>query len=165
MQVAFMKQVVEGLNFAFDGTHVAFVNYANESNVRFYLNSEYTEKRDILNAIGITEIGHETRIAAGLRTIRDKVYTTQNGDRDGTPNVCILLSDGRATKEADRTIEEARLTRGRGITIISVGIGDWTDIYTLGQIASSPESRNRYWIKTRSEVESEANKVLDRLCN
>lgn len=163
MQVAFMKAIVEGLNFKYHRTQVAFVNYAEDTKTRFYLDT-YKEQRDVLNAIGITEIGRETNIAAGLREVRTNVYRSDRGDRDGVQNVVLLLSDGRATRDIELVDDEARLVRNSDITIYSIGIGDWADIYTMDIIATDPDSLHRVWIQSRGEVEDTANEVLDRLC-
>ena len=73
--------------------------------------NKFSSKRDLLNAVSITDIGYETNIAAGIRLVGDEIFVNANGDRDGVDNVLIVITDGKATLE-DGAIELA--ARGLG---------------------------------------------------
>jgi len=75
----------------------------------------------MLNAVDNVDInGGQTNIAAALRTARNVMFTSGNGARGGTgknrvPMILVLLTDGAANREADRTLDEARATKAAGI--------------------------------------------------
>ena len=56
-----------------------------------------------------------TNIADALRVMRTQMFTDQNGDRMEAPNMCILVTDGTPTVNAERTLPEAIETRVAGM--------------------------------------------------
>ena len=61
-----------------------------------------------------------TNIADALRIMRTEMFTETNGDRRDVPDYGILLSDGEATVNMDRTLPEARQAREAGIHLMVV---------------------------------------------
>lgn len=50
--------------------------------------------------------GGETNIADVLRKMRTQLFVAERGDRDDVPNIAILVTDGRANREAGDTFEQ-----------------------------------------------------------
>lgn len=163
IQLSFMRQVVKGLDFKYDRTHISFVTFSSSARTRFFLDS-YNSDRDILNAITIDEVGHQTNIAAGIREMRTNVFQSRRGDRDGVDNICILLSDGKATMDASQTEVEAGRARAAGIAMYAVSVGESVNMDMMGKIANKPESLYTFSLRTRSDVDRVAPNVLDNLC-
>ena len=163
IELTFMKQVVRGFDFKYGRTRIAFVVYSQTAEVRFYLDT-YTSHRDVLNALTIDVVGFDTNIAAGLKMVREDVFRRDRGDRDGVDNICIILSDGKATKDASQTENEARRARNDGVQVYSVSVGESVNMDMMAKIANKPESLHTFWMKTRSDVDAVTNEVLDALC-
>ena len=163
MMVAFMKVLVQGLSFRYDRTRVGFITFAREADTRFHLD-DYTSQRDVLNAISLSEVGYGTNIAVALRHAKDNVFRASKGDRALIDNICILLSDGRATLDSEVTERAATEAKNDDISLYTVVVGNSIGVDTMNKIASSPQTSYAYSIKERSQVDSVAGQMLDRLC-
>ena len=64
------------------------------------------------------------------------MFSTGSGGRDDAPDILIMVTDGTATREADRTESEVNTTKSAGIIIYTVGIGNDVDQDELTKIAS-----------------------------
>lgn len=96
------------------------VTFSNMAQVAFPLSSDRTSV--LLGIQRTTYIGSTTNIAAGLRIGRG-LYTRSNSQTRPTQNVFVLLTDGKATVDANLVDEEARKTRDVS-TVYAVGIGN-----------------------------------------
>ena len=162
---SFMKELVYGLDFSFGHTRVAFITFANVATTRFYLNDYISNsaQQDVLNALVIDTIGHETDITTGIKEAREHVLIPEQGDRDGVDNIMVLISDGKNTIGSDEeTISEALEVKDGGTRVYTVAIGENSRVGLLETLAS--DSSSRYWLKDRSEVEDKASEMLDTLC-
>ena len=63
-----------------------------------------------------------TNTADAIELMRTELYTADNGDRYGVPNVAIIVTDGVSNINSRLTIPEARQARAEGIHIYTVGI-------------------------------------------
>ena len=88
-----------------------------------------------------------TNTQAALRSMRRDVFDPnglgRRGDRQFVPNVAIVITDGKSNILPTNTIPEAILAMDKGITILSVGIGDISDeaLTELKVSTLSPVSR------------------------
>ena len=48
------------------------------------------------------------------------MFTPENGDRDGVPNVLIVISDGYSNVDRDTTIPTADAARAAGTTVCRI---------------------------------------------
>ena len=136
--LGFAKSVAGAFDIARHRTQVAVMKFSDVVNVIFYFNT-YNNRESLLNAIGNIHLeGGETNLAAALRTGRS-MFRTSIGARDGVPKILIMLTDGTANVEADRTQVEANETKADGIVIFTVGVGGGVDNDELRKIASKPE--------------------------
>ncbi len=165
IQLTFMQQVVQGLDFRFGRARCAFVTFAGGvygAHVQFYLD-QYTSRQDVLNAISLTEVEFQTDIALGLSLVRTEILRPARGDRNGVPNIVILLSDGKPTENADRISGEATRLK-RDADIYAVSIGPSVNRGQMLSIASQPTSRFEYYLETRTDVDTIASELLNDLC-
>ena len=47
------------------------------------------------------------------------------GDREGVPNVLIIVTDGESNIQNWRTLPEAQLIKDSGVHVYSIGVGRW----------------------------------------
>ncbi|KAK2165643.1 hypothetical protein LSH36_47g02029 [Paralvinella palmiformis] len=163
IQQTFTEKFIQGLDFKYGRTRVAFVTFASSSQVHFYLD-EYTTQRDVINAIDISEVGFETNIANGIQTVWDAVYRESRGDRNGVDNVMMLLSDGKATISPSLTEVQAARAKASGIEIYTIAIGDNVNKEMLRKVASTPETEHFFELPTRTDVDKVVSDVLDKIC-
>lgn len=162
----FTKTVVDELNFSFDKTHVALVTFATLPMVGFYLNKYVgsTAQADIKNAIVIDNVYDGTNIALALDKVANDVLTPGNGMRSSAQQICILLSDGKATLDTGRTVSAATtLQSSCKIFAISVQPDPQQDV--MDQIASQPTDDYTAAVPTRYNITDAVNKIVTNICN
>ena len=137
----FTQEVARSFTIGEDKVRIGVGYFGNNGKVGFHLN-QYDNEEDVLAAIAeIPWKNQNTNTASGLRVMHSEMFTEENGDRAGVMNIGILLSDGQATREVNRTIPEAILARESGITIFGIAIGDDVDPEELRNIASVPSEQ------------------------
>lgn len=161
--LTFCKDFLTNADIDSGNVKVGVLSYSTGVNVEFYLNSHST-KQDIFNAIDNIPYRYgSTNTADGLKTMRTDLYTSRNGDRDGVPNVVIILTDGVSNINSRRTIPEAVLARGDGIHIYAVGIG-LRDTRELDAIATPPATENSFNVQSFDELTALSEKVFQAFC-
>ncbi|KAK7501402.1 hypothetical protein BaRGS_00007206 [Batillaria attramentaria] len=137
---------------------VGVIIYSTEDYLQFNLN-EYKTKHEVLNALSdIAYHPGSTNMADALSTMRTVMFTPQNGDRPGVPNICIVVTDGASNINSGRSVPEAEQARAEGITIYAIGIG-LTDTEELDGIVSKPVDEKRFAVQDFGEL----GKLRDRL--
>ena len=132
----FVKRLIKEFNVDFNKTHVAAVIYSSSVYVKkvFGLDTYYSHEHifraidDILYPSGGTSTGK------ALRLVKNKIYT-QGQDRDDVPNVCIIITDGKADDDIEGPSQALLNT---GTTIFALGVGKIYDIAELNEMAGNP---------------------------
>ena len=130
-----------------------------------FLLNKYSRKETILNHIAFqndaTIIG--TNTASALSLMRSRLFTSSNGDRPGSQNVAIIMTDGQSNVNSQGTLQEAARATSDGTTVISIGIGDSVDYQEISGIAGG-DSRRVFYARNENELDDVATRVLDILC-
>jgi Mg-chelatase subunit ChlD len=163
IQQTFCEKMIQGLDFKFGRTRIAYVTFAAEAQVKFYLD-EYSSERDISNALTISEVGYDTNIGRGIETVRREIFVQQRGDRSGIDNVMILLSDGKPTIATGLIEVQTKEAKRNGIECYTVAVGENINKDVLRKIASTPETEHYFELPTRSDVDTVVRQVLDKVC-
>lgn len=82
--------------------------------------------------------GGGTRTDRALKFLHNKIFTKSYGDRKDSPNIAIILTDGRSNKPA-LTVVAAKLLKKKA-HVIAVGIGNTISKKELNIIASDKNS-------------------------
>lgn len=136
----FVRNVTQKFMIGTNMTNVALLTYSRETRIEWYLDQGYDRDTVLDNILKVRYQGGDTNIAKGLANATDKVFVTARGDRDGVPNVALIVSDGKGTLDTERTIPEAnRMKTEKGVYVIGVGIGSSVD----GELLSIISSYNR----------------------
>ena len=88
----------------------------------------------------IEHVRGATNIAAGLEVMREQLYSPRHGDRSTFDDVCILITDGRATDRETDTMDEARAAKDAGIFMVTIGITDKVNVDELMDMASESDT-------------------------
>lgn len=131
----FVKRIIGGFNIGEDKTHVGAVIYSSSQYVKkvFGLDSYFNlaSLERAIDKIPYPSGGTFTGKAISLATT--EIYTSSK-DRSDIPNVCIVITDGKAT---DSIEEASRTLRSKGTTIIAIGVGQNYDEAELIKMAGS----------------------------
>ena len=85
--------------------------------------------------------------------------------RSGSPNFGILLTDGAATLEKDKTIPEAIKARMDGVHLILVSPEGTSDNLEFKGIASDPDEANLHTVKHFSQLPDIQTNIIGAMCN
>ena len=131
----FVKKVVEGFNIGFEKTHVGAVIFSSSQYVRKVFGlSSYFDKQAIEDAIDkITYPSGGTYTGKAIRLATEQIYT-RSEDRGDIPNVCIVITDGKANDDIQGPADELR---SKGTTIFAIGVGKDFDRAELEKMAGS----------------------------
>ena len=148
----FCKDFLHAANIDSGSVRVGIVSYSTKVTVEFQLN-DYNKKADLFSAIDKIPWRYgSTNTADGLLTMHSEMFTAANGDRDGVPNIAIIVTDGVSNINSRRTITEAEDARAKGIHIYAIGIG-LTDTREVNGIASVPATENAFFVQSFDELE------------
>ena len=134
----FLIQVVDRLDIGEDKTRVGLVKFSNRGNVEFRLDEFYN--KDALN-VRINDMkfsGGNTNTSGGIITLLQQVFVEEAGDRKDVADTIIVLTDGKSTKDVDKTVPYATMAKDRNIRILVIGITEQIDEQELEDIASDP---------------------------
>lgn len=114
------------------------------------MSDRYTNAVDMEDAIQNMNFPNgRTNTSGGLRTLRQDIFVSANGDRPNVRNVVIVMTDGVPTVEADKTLEEARLLREQSnAEVVVIGVTDSVNTTILRQISSDPQEEDKNWFVT-----------------
>jgi uncharacterized protein with von Willebrand factor type A (vWA) domain len=142
-------------------TKIAIITYSTKVRVEFDLKT-YGTKEKLLNAINAIEYTFgDTNTADAIKMVRTRSFTPFYGDREGIPNVAVIVTDGVSNINHYKTIPEAKLARESGIEIYAIGVGvSKTD--ELDAIAG--QSGHRFDIENFEELEINLDSVYKSLC-
>lgn len=133
----FVERQVEKLSVGQNRDRVSVVQYSNDAEVHFYLNT-FTRKEDILDAVRALRHrgGRAINTGAALQYVRDNVFTNSSGSRrlQGVPQMLILLNGGRSSDSVDTP---ATALKQQGISVIGIGTRN-SDRRELQKIAHDP---------------------------
>jgi len=131
----FVKEVIKGFNVGFDATHVGAIIFSSSSYVKkvFGLGTYYG-KNDIFKAIDdIQYPSGGTYSGKALALAANQLYTRRQ-DREDKPNVCIVITDGKADDDIEGPANDLRR---KETTIFAIGVGTNYDQAELEKMAGN----------------------------
>ena len=131
---SFIKSIIDGFRIGFDETHVGAVIYSSSIYVKkvFGLGSYYN-KDDMFKAIDNMQYpSGGTSTGKALDLARTALYTPSQ-DREDKPNVCIVITDGKADDSIAGPAEALRAET----TIFAIGVGKNFDRTELVRMAGN----------------------------
>lgn len=157
---SFINEIVDNLGeLAVEGgsTRVAAVRFSSHAHVEFPL-SRYANDREGLRTaiINIPYDGHKTNTPEAFQVADKVIYQTYYGDRLMSPNVIIIITDGKPEVSRNRfaveeTIRASETLQRRGVKVFAVGVTNEAvnnpiSIATLEGMSSDPRMENvTYW--------------------
>ena len=108
--------------------------------------------------------GDKANTQAALRLCREQMFRGYNGDRDGVPNIAVLVSDGDSDVRVSDTQTMARALRDEGVEVYVVAVGGNPRIGELNGIASDPDDAHVFYMADLIQVNRAADKLTKELC-
>ena len=136
----FVNSLIAGFNVGYENTHVGAVISSSSVYVKkvFGLETYYSipELRRAIDRITYPSGG--TYTGKAIELVNNQIYTSGQ-DREDKPNVCIIITDGKAN---DDIVAPSDALRSKGTTIFAIGVGQDYDTSELEKMAGTP--RNVY---------------------
>ncbi|XP_052773190.1 sushi, von Willebrand factor type A, EGF and pentraxin domain-containing protein 1-like [Mya arenaria] len=133
---SFLNEMIEFFPIA--KTRVGLMFFSDKTNVVFNLGDHLNDSKAMEEAIShVSYLGGATNTYDALALARESMFNETNGMRQNTSHIVILVSDGQSNN-INKTVTEARRLRDKGVTIYTVGVGDYANMDELGAAASNP---------------------------
>ncbi len=126
--------------------------------------NQYNNTRQLLNALSLRYTGGTTNTAEAIRLARTVMFTPEHGDDPDSPNVLIILTDGKSNVRAE-TMQEALRARKDGIHIVAVGVGPSVEEEELRSIATDPDANNVFFVQDFVALTGIITPALVAICN
>ncbi|CAC5388786.1 Delta-like protein 1,Neurogenic locus notch homolog protein 2,Fibropellin-3,Delta-like protein 4,Sushi, nidogen and EGF-like domain-containing protein 1,Sushi, von Willebrand factor type A, EGF and pentraxin domain-containing protein 1,Delta-like protein C,Fibropellin-1,Delta-like protein B,Neurogenic locus notch homolog protein 1 [Mytilus coruscus] len=160
----FCKDLLKKADLGSGNIQVGIVLITSAVRIEFHMNT-FSTSQDIMEAIDdLPYIYGSTHTFDALNKMRSQMFTAANGDRDGVPNVAVILTDGVSNLNSGKTILEAEQARAEGIHIYAIGIG-LSDTRELDAMASRPASKNSFKVKSFDELAVLNDQVFRTFCS
>jgi len=158
--------VVNELDVRMERTRVGLIYWSNNAFVAFNMIDYGQVKQDVVEAIRrVPYLGNWTQTQDALRLVHDTAFQHHNGDRDGVPNVAVLVSDGNSNVLAHLTSVQASVCRMNGIRMVAVGLGDLVNVAELSMIATRPLDANMFLHPSFDELENITASLIQTTCD
>ncbi|XP_045165576.2 uncharacterized protein LOC123529337 [Mercenaria mercenaria] len=158
-----METFVESLigSSKFPDVRFGLLTYRHNASIEFNLN-KFFDKTSLLDAVDkLPYIRGSTNTGLALQVMRQKMFTTQAGDRPTAPNFALVITDGQSDNPAD-TKKQADLVKNQGIHVLALGIG-LKDAKELNEVASPPSEENAIALKNFDELKVVKNRIFNDL--
>ena len=161
----FINSIVTQLEIATDRTRVGVIKFSDNAQIQFNLN-KYRSKQDVIAHINhISFTGGRTHTASAIQQVRTQMFQENQGDRSSVPNFMVIFTDGNSNINPDRTIPEAIAARVAGVHTIVVSVGTMLNMLELRGIASIPQEKNMYSVRSYNSLPSIVNNVVRATCD
>ena len=158
--------IVNELDVAMDKTRIGLIYWSNNAFVSFNMNDYGQVKQDVVEAIRrVPYLGNWTRTEEALGLVYDTAFQPQNGDREGVPNVAMVVSDGHSNVFPELTPVQASVCRMNGIRMIAVGLGEVVNVAELSLIASRPLDANLFIYPSFEDLENLTASLVQSTCD
>ncbi|XP_067650126.1 matrilin-3-like [Haliotis asinina] len=136
----FQERLLSPLSINADTTNVAYMVFSTYARVVFGLSEYSNSKSGVLTALKdqVFERGSSTNIAGAINVAVNSVFTRANGDRRGAHNAVIMFTDGFATEENRRLIEDSIPRLHAKAEVYVVALSDVEANSTVYSMATTP---------------------------
>lgn len=160
----FVMKMVNELDLEGGQVRVGLQTFSDSEKVIFQLN-RYQRRAEATQAIMAVEYSRgTTNTGAAIRNLRDNMFSDGNGDRRNVFNIAVILTDG-ASNNKDETLKQAFEAKKKGIHVIVVAIGSWTDNEELIGMSTFPYEKNVVRVNNVAALDTIRGRLRDLLCN
>ena len=145
--LSFVRDVIGAFTIGERHTRVGVVTFSNDASLAFPLD-QYFNAQEVKDAIlSIEHLGGLTNTGKALHLTRTECFNRNNGEREGTPNIAVVITDGLPTViEYNTNLEASSLKRMA--TVLAVGITNLVEKEFLKEISSAPQIENENYFSS-----------------
>lgn len=142
--LSFVSDIIGHFKVGKFQTRVGLVVFSGNASLMLPLNVFY-DINELQQAISSTKhLGGPTNTAKALYVTRTQCFSKQSGERDGIPNIAIVLTDGLPNAiEYDISYEASALRQAA--TVLAVGVTTEADKLLLTEMSSPPQRENEQY--------------------
>ena len=144
-EIALVKGIGKTFNISSNETNIGIITYSSGASVRLRFGDISSQAALESSLDAITVSGSGRNIARALLLAQADLF---NQSTSGQINVLVVLTDGSSD---DAVAASAHALRTSGISVISVGIGQYVR-GQLNEMASAPHSDNVFTVTSYSEL-------------
>ncbi|KAJ7988915.1 hypothetical protein DPEC_G00314140 [Dallia pectoralis] len=157
---AFLEVLVNSFDVGHDKVRLSLVQYSRDPHTEFALNT-YNDIASVVKAVRhFPYRGGSTNTGKAMNFVRDKVFVTTRGSRQGVPRVMVLITDG---KSSDSFKDAATKLRNLDVEIFAVGVKDAVRS-ELEAIANAPSSTHVYTVEDFDAFERISKELTQSIC-
>lgn len=146
----FIADIINNADVDSGNVRIALSVFTHDVFNYFFLNT-YTTRAAMIDKLRTTQVIHGgTNTGGALENLYSEVFTPSKGDRVVSPNIAVVITDGKSYNST-KTESEAAIVKALGIHVIAVGIG-LMDTSELHIIASKPTSENVHNVADFNEL-------------
>ena len=160
----FTANIIKKLDFK--NIQIGVMQFSTVAEHIFFFNSQLDKQEMIERIMSMSHLGDKTYLDRALIKMRAEQFVASKGDRPDADDVVIVVTDGESTNRQD-AIDEAKITRDRGIRIITVGVTNDIDENYLKSIASKPGvlGQNYFKSETFEELDGMSGALVTSTCS
>ncbi|MBN3301137.1 ITA2 protein, partial [Amia calva] len=168
----FLQKLIQNLNIGPNNAQVSIIQYANDADFEFKMNTYRTKEEMIKAASEITQKGgDQTNTFKAIEFARSQAFLAENGARPGAAKVMVVVTDGEShdrsfLKEYIGRCERDKITRF-AIAVLGYYIRNEIDtknlIAEIKSIASTPTERYFFNVSAEAALAEIAGSLGERI--
>ena len=107
----------------------------------------------------------KTDMARAFEMVRNRIFTSGGGDRQGKRNLVVLMSDCNAMDEKKSIDEAVKLRVLKDTTILTILINKWTNDVVAKGVTSEPYKENLLKVQSERNFGDFVNRMKKSICN
>ena len=163
--LTFVVDVISRLPIGRDRVNVGVVSYGNRAQVHFDLDDHLTVEGMERAIQSIRWKDQMTNTSGGIMVAQNTIFTREGGNREGVPNVAIVITDGIPNLDGHRTVPQATRAKSLGTELFLVGVGNNLDLSELDLMVSEPAYRHLFLTRSFNLLYRLQNTFLTLICD
>ena len=145
--LSFISNIIDAFNIGEQETRIGLVIFSTDAKLEITLDQFYdpVELKDVVLSLKL--IGGETNTGKALHVARTKCFNSKYGEREGVPNIAVIITDGLPTV-LDYDLSSEATTLKQISTTLAVGVTDSVEKHLLMELSSSPQKENENYFAT-----------------
>ena len=93
------------------------------------------------------------------------MFKRYNGDRDGVPNIVVVMTDGLTNVNVRQAIQQSQAAKAEGVEVFAVGVNYKGKPWQLNKVASRPLNRFKLSVDDFDHLPSIRRRLFEAICD
>ena len=164
--LSFVSDVIGAFHVGADATRVGVVLFSSDASLVIPMD-RYHSTRDLQRHVtSLEHVRGLTNTGKALYVTRTECFSPFNGEREGAPNIAIVLTDGLPTITREYSASQEAAQLHQMATVLAVGISGFVEDEFLKEISSWPQLENENFFSSPnfSDLQSILNVLVTQTC-